>query len=337
MKRQAGEGSAGKSSDMEQLLLEVATCYYELRMTQEEISKRINTSRSTVSRLLDEARECGIVHIRINYPWQRSHDLEQKLVGRFGLREARVLVGKGRQEEELRRGMGDLAARLLDSLVTDNQVLGVSYGRSLASTIAALDPSRKVSMSVVPIIGAVGSENPAFDGPDLVHRFAKAYGAEYRYLPVPLLVEDVRTRDALMQLPTVYETLNIARRADIVILGIGSLSTDVTSGIWKGYLENHQLRRIHQEGAVGYMCGQFYDARGRLLDLEINRRSIGIGVRALTRIESVIAVASGNAKVEAILGAVRGKYTNMLVTDDVTANAALELDNATEPRAHTVR
>lgn len=321
MRDRSGKQSAG---DSDQLVLDVATFYYEQRLTQEQIARRINTSRSTVSRLLEEARERGIVHIKINYPWQRKHDLEEQLVTRFGLHEARVLVARQRPEEEIRRGMGELAARLIDNHVVDDQILGLSYGRSIASTIAALAPSRKVNLTVVPVLGALGSVNPAIDGPDMVRRFADAYGGEYRYLPVPLLLEDVRTRDALAQLPKVYEILNLARRADIVLLGIGALSPEVTSEIWKGYLDERQLLRLKNQGAVGHMCGQFYDAQGQVLDLEVNRRSIGIGIQTLTSIESVIAVASGKAKTEAILGALRGKYLNILVTDDTTASALLE-------------
>lgn len=322
-RKSSGKTQAG---DSDELILDVATFYYEQRLTQEQIAQRINTSRSTVSRLLEEARERGIVHIKINYPWQRKHDLEEQLIARFGLHEARVLVAKQKSEEEIRKGMGELTARLIDHHIDDGQILGISYGRSMSSTIAALAPSRKVELTVVPVIGALGSNNPSIDGPDLVRRFAAAYGGEYRYLPVPLLVEDVRTRDALVQLPQVYETLNLARKADIVLLGIGALSPEVSSEIWKGYLDERQLLRLMGQGAIGHMCGQFYDAQGQVMDIEVNRRSIGIGIQTLTSIESVVAVASGKAKTEAILGALRGKYLNILVTDDATASAILDLD-----------
>jgi deoxyribonucleoside regulator len=314
--------------DSDELLLDVASFYYEQSLTQEEIAQRINTSRSTVSRLLEEARERGIVHIKINYPWQRNRDLEERLVARFGLHEARVLVANQKREEEILKGMGELTAHLIDSNIDDGKILGVSYGRSLLSAVAALAPTRKVAVTVVPVIGALGSDNPSIDGPDLVRRIAVAYGGEYRYLPVPLLVEDTRTRDVLVQLPQVYETLNLARKADIVLLGIGALSPEVSSAIWKGYLDERQLTRLRNQGAIGHMCGQFYDSEGQALDLEVNRRSIGIGIQTLTGIDSVIAVANGKAKTRAILGALRGKYLNNLVTDDVTASAILDLDGS---------
>ena len=328
MKKTMRSSSPNKAApvDLEQTLIDVAILYYEQQLTQEEISQRIGTSRSTISRMLDEARERGIVHIKINYPWRRRNDLEEQLVQRFGLHEARVLVANQRPDEETRRGMGVLAAQLIDSHVRDGQVLGVSYGRSLASTVEALHPGRAVSLTVVPVIGALGSDNPSIDGTDLVRRFAGAYRAEYRYLPVPLLVEDIFTRDALMKLPKVQEILELARHAEIVLMGIGALAHEVSSGIWKGYLDENRLDKLREMGAVGHMCGQFYDAAGKTLDLEVNDRTIGIGIDALSSIDNVIAVASGLRKAEAILGALKGKHLNILVTDDDTAKAILASD-----------
>ncbi len=323
MRRSPAKAIPNESDD---LLIDVAVLYYEERLTQEEISQRIGTSRSTISRMLDEARERGIVHITINYPWRRNHDLEDQLVECFGLHEARVLVANERPEEEIRRGMGVLAAQLIDSHVRGGQVLGVSYGRSLSSTVEALHHSRKVALTVVPVIGALGSDNPSIDGTDLVRRFAGAYGAEYRYLPVPLLVEDPATRDSLLKLPKVQEILDLARNAEIVLMGIGALAPEVSSGIWMGYLDEARLTKLRQIGAVGHMCGQFYDADGKTLDLEVNGRTIGIGIDALSSIHNVIAVASGLRKAEAILGALKGRHLNILVTDDDTAKAILNTD-----------
>jgi deoxyribonucleoside regulator len=328
MKKRVRENSASEKvavGDPDQLILDVAVYYYEQKLTQEEIGKRINVSRSTVSRLLDEARDRGIVQIKVNYPWQRAHDLEQRLISEFGLVDARVLVSKDKTSEEVLKGAGVLAARLLDDSVKDGHVVGLSYGRSVASTIVSLMPTRQLSMTAVQIIGAPGSDDRLIDGSDLVRRFAQAYGCTYRYLPVPLLVEDIRTRDALIQLPQVYETLNLARKANLVLSGIGALAPKISSGIWDGYLNQRELHRLEKHGAVGHMCCQFFDSEGQLLDIEVNDRSIGVGIKALTNVESAIGVATGEGKAASILGALRGRYLNILVTDDAAANAILNL------------
>jgi DNA-binding transcriptional regulator LsrR (DeoR family) len=321
-----------KMSDQEELLVEVACYYYQQNLTQAEIGRRINASRSTVSRLLQQALDAGLVKISINYAWERASDLEQQLIAKFHLHEARVLIGKGRDEEEVRRGMGVLAASVIDSRLKDGTVFGISYGRSLACTIAALHPTRKIAITVVPIIGALGSNNPLIDGPELIRQIAQIYGGDYRYLPVPLLVEDTRTRDALVQSGQIYDLLVLARKAHLALLGIGAPGPDVSSLIWSGYLNERELAHVKEQGAVGHMCGQFFNREGNLLDVELNHRAIGIGIKTLQKIETVIAVAGGEGKAEAILGALRGRYLNLLVTDDLAARKILALASTSLPR-----
>lgn len=312
------------------LLYYVAKLYYEQRRTQLEIAKTVKTSRSTVSRLLQEAVDRKIVSIAINYPWCRNNDLESRICAKFGLRAVRVLDGDEHAEKKIFAGTGKLAAQLIDEHVKDGDILGISYGRSVAYTAAALAPEHKASITAVPIIGALGSDNNAIDGPELVQKFAHAYGGGYAYLPGPLLVKDERTRDALMQVPQIADTLALARKSNIVVIGIGDVSHK--SLIWRGYLDKRGLDWVISRGATGHMCGQFFDENGRVLAISTNRRSIGIGLEALRSIDFVIAVACGKQKAQAILGALRGRYCNALVTDAAAAKEMLELDQKATPR-----
>ncbi len=307
------------------LLVQVAKLYYETNLTQAEIGKRVGTSRSTVSRLLNEAREKGIVQITINYPWERDTKLEYILKKRFGLSDARVLRGFDREMSDIRIGMGRLAAECLDEVVADGVVLGVSYGRSIANTIEQINTTRKVKMTVVQIIGALGSGNPLIEGPDLARELANKYGAQYRYLYAPLVVEDQRTRDLLLQEPYVHETLTMGKQADAVIIGIGALEASTSGLIWTGYLNQKEIAWLRNKGAVGHMCAKLYDAHGEPLDVDLNRRTIAIEIESLRRINTVIAVAGGSEKARAILGAIRGRFLNVLITDDQAAEEILKL------------
>ncbi|NIO68840.1 MAG: helix-turn-helix domain-containing protein, partial [Anaerolineae bacterium] len=76
-----------------ELLAQVASMYYEDNLNQDEIARRIDTSRSTVSRILQEAREAGVVEITVHYPWKTVPEIEEDLIARFHLRQARVLFG----------------------------------------------------------------------------------------------------------------------------------------------------------------------------------------------------------------------------------------------------
>ena len=267
--------------DHTELLAQVASLYYEENLTQGEIARRIGTSRSTISRLLREARANGVVEIIIHYPWKTVSELERELIERFHLRHARVLAGQGRPYQEILRGLGVLAARYLESVLQERSILGISWGTAVHSTVQALRPERKLPITVVQMIGAVGTGDPLIDGPDLARLLANIYGGECRYLHAPVLVEDLSVREALLQEPRIRETLSLARQADVALVGIGSTVPEVSSLLRAGYLEREALMQLRAQGAVGDVCARHYDARGRLLEIEFNQRIVGIELEAL--------------------------------------------------------
>ena len=312
-------------TDRTELLAQVASLYYEDDLTQGEIARRVGTSRSTVSRMLQEAREAGVVEITVHYPWRTVPELEDALRTRFGLRQARVLLGRGRTYEEIVRGLGALAARYVEGTVRADTVLGISWGLAVHSTVRALRPERRLPITVVQMVGAVGEGDPLIDGPDLARLLAGVYGGQYRYLHAPLIVEDVHTRDVLLQEPRIRETLQLARQADVALVGIGAPRPAVYSLLRAGYVDREAIAGLRAQGVAGDICARHYDAAGRVLDIELNQRIVGIELQALHDIDRVIGVAGGEAKAGAILGALRGGHVNVLVTDDAAASRVLAL------------
>jgi DNA-binding transcriptional regulator LsrR (DeoR family) len=321
---------ANQSSTNKDLFAEVATLYYEEHLTQTAISRRLGSSRSTVSRLLRDARNEGVVSIKIHYPYTRNSLLESQLKERFSLADARVLRADKLEKKDILEGTGKLAAVLLSSLIKKHMVLGVSYGRSVEATIRNLQPSHSLDLTVVQILGALGSDNPLIEGANLTRDLADKYNATYRYVYAPLVAKDMRTRDLIIQEPLVEDTLAVGRNAHIALVGIGALgqtpqvdTSETTSLIWRGYLTQQDIDNLKKAGAVGNMCAQFFAADGTLLEHPLNQRSVSIGLEALQKIPTVIAVACGLHKAEAIVSALKGKYVNMLVTNDTTAKEVL--------------
>ena len=308
-----------------ELLAQVASLYYEDDLTQGEIARRVGTSRSTVSRMLQEAREAGVVEITVHYPWRTVPELEDALRVRFGLRQARVLLGRGRPYEEVVRGLGALAARCVEAIVRADTVLGISWGLAVHSTVRALRPERRLPITVVQMVGAVGEGDPLIDGPDLARVLAGVYGGQYRYLHAPLIVEDQHARDVLLQEPRIRETLEQARRADVALVGIGAPHPAVYSLLRAGYVDGEAIVDLRAQGVAGDICARHYDAQGHELDIDLNRRIVGIELEALHEIDQVIGVAGGEAKAGAIQAALRGGHVNVLVTDDAAASNILAL------------
>ncbi|MBP2653432.1 MAG: transcriptional regulator [Firmicutes bacterium] len=310
-----------------ELLSEVARLYYENNMTQNEIAKHIHTSRSTVSRLLQEAREKKVVEIHIHYPWDRSPVLEHQLLTKFGLKDIRILEAQNRRGEETLRGVALLAARYIDSVIKEDSILGISWGKALHNTVEALNPNRKIPIKVVQLFGAA-IPNSQTDGFNVVRKTAAIYGGKCYYIHAPLFVGSSEARDVLIENPHIKETLRIAEEADIIVTGIGSLEPTVSpSQTWLSYLSKEAIEQLKRKGAAGHICAHHYDIMGNVLPLKLHAGIVGVGIELLKKVPVVIGIASGTEKARAIIGALNGKLINTLITDDRTAEKILELSS----------
>ena len=315
---------------MEELdfLSEVARLYYEKNLTQSEISRHIHTSRSTVSRMLQEARDRRVVEIIIHYPWDRSSDIEQELQQKFDLNNVRVLDSRGRRGNEAMRGVALLAARYIAGIVKDGSILGLSWGRMVYQTVQLIQPERDLSIKAVQLFGSA-IPNSKTDGSEVVRQFANKYKGQYYTLHAPLFVENIDLKNLLLQDPHIKETLALAQKADIIVTGIGSLDSSLApSQTWLGYLSKHEIQQLRLRGAVGHICAHHYDIDGQILEIDLHRGIIGAGLTPLHTAPQVIGIASGPEKSRAILGALRGKHINALITDDVTARLLLDQNGA---------
>lgn len=312
--------------DEEQLhnLVASARMYYEQELSQDEIAKALGKSRPTISRMLTTARRLGIVHIEIRPPLTRHVPLERALQERFRLKDARVVTA-GTEEVNSADHLGRAAASYLQSILRDGMTLGVSNGRSLAATARFLQPEVAVHINVVQIIGALGHDNPAIDGPDVARAFAAAYDATCRYLHVPVLVESSVIRQTLMRDRNIAQTLKAGAGADVAVVGVGTLDPTNQSPIFEGLITQKDIVKTRQAGSVGHVCGEFYTATGARAQVELNERTISIGLDAMKRIPTVIAVAGGASKATAIVAGLRGGYFDTLITDDKAAERMLRM------------
>jgi DNA-binding transcriptional regulator LsrR (DeoR family) len=306
-------------------LAQVASLYYDQNKSQQEIAEEFGVSRSAVSRFLTEAREKGIVEIIVHYPWRTSPQLEQELISTFNLKGARVLLRQQKPYEEMLQGLGILAAQYLDNIIHDGMIIGISWGTALYQMIRAMRPRNLPGVEVVQVIGATGAEAVPTDGPILAQLLSNRLGGFARYLHAPLVVDNEASRDTLLQDRNIRETMARAKQADVILVGIGTPNSEVYSLLRAGYLDEAETQRIRATGVVGDVCAQHYSLMGEWLDIDINRRVIGISLDVLAGIDRVIGVAGSSQKGAAILGALRGRYVNVLITDDQAAQKVLAL------------
>ena len=321
-----------RGDQRDELLADVAEMYYVDELTQAQISRQIDMTRSAVSRILTEARSKGIVEINVRRPLRFDTCLEATLQERFQLQRAHVLAGQGTDNyDRLRRQLGLAAAGVLKELLRPQLSCGVAWGTTVSATIEALEVPHPVPMQIVQLVGVLRSNSHAFNAQALVEIMASKLGGEGTYLYSPFIVENAVTAQSIRSIPDVKENLEAGKRCHIALMGIGTVLDPVYSSLYQGgHIGLDTLEELHERGAVGDVGGVHIDINGNAAGGGFNDLMVGIAGPDLLAIPTRLAVAGGVAKAEAILGALRGGYTNLLVTDSETALAVLDKDNETK-------
>ncbi len=300
------------------LLYKIAKAYYEDGLTQDQIGKRFGLSRIKISRLLQQARQSRVVQITITPPTDSFGDLERELEAAFGLDEVIVVSNASGMQSDVVPRLGAAAANYLARCLGDQQVLDLSWGTTLLAMVEALAPQNLPDLRVVQMLGGLGRPESETYGADLTMRMAQTLGARMRLLPAPGIVSSKLVRDALLQDVNIADTLALAARADLAVVGIGAPQPGAVV-MQTGILTETDLAELKALGAVGDIALRFFDADGRPIEHPINDRIIGLDLNQIKAIPHVVGVAGGNGKYEVVRGAVRGHLIDVLITDELTA------------------
>jgi len=309
----------------DEYLSKISHLYYKEGLKQTFIAEKFNISAPTVSRLIQEALDRGIVEIIIRYPSSTVPNLEEKLVEQLHLKDAYVLEKQNRNYENLVADVSQKAALVLEDYLKDGMKLGISLGMAVAATAKAFNPKKRMRCPVARLQGA--NENELQEGTDLAQIFSTRLGGEFSNIPSPWIMKKKEARDMILKEPTVDIAMEIAEKSDIALVGIGTMEPSVSTMVRNRLLTERELILLRKSGVVGEICGKHYDANGNLVDVDINDRTVSIDIRHLRRIDPVIGVAASVHKAEAILGAIQGNFIDVLVTDASAAQKILELQN----------
>ncbi len=303
----------------------ILTLYYVEELTQAEIALRLGLSTAKVNRMLRQAREQGFVDIAIRTPFQHLFDLEARLKAVFGLREAMVLPGVGEGRTPLLNTLGIVAAGFLIERLRDGDVIGISGGTAVNAVVQAIQPSRPFQVEVVPILGAVQGQVTT-DMNYLAAHLAERLGGKAYQLHAPAFVDTREHRDTLHSMGPVKEILDIARRANIALLGIGTVDSETSRFVQFTALSAEDMQHIAAEcHGVGEIGAHVYDIEGRPCAHQFTDRVIGLTLAELQCIPFRIGVAATADKALPIYGALRGGYLHAIITDETAALRVLEL------------
>ncbi|WP_051569306.1 sugar-binding transcriptional regulator [Alkaliphilus transvaalensis] len=305
------------------LAVKVARLYYECNETQEQISKKLKISRPQVSRLLQTAREEGIVEIRINSAYNLHSNLERLLCENFGLKKAIVVPMSTNNLVEIKENLSKVTANYLDEIIADGVTIGIPWGSTLGYVADHLKERKLKNVKVVQLKGGVGKVSSKVNTYNPVINFAIKLNATPYFLPVPSIVEKMEIKEILLSDGKIKEILDLAEESDIAIYPIGRPNPNSVL-VEAGYFSQEDMNRLKDEGAVGDICSRYFNYMGEIFDDDLNGRTIGIDLDKLKNKKYAIAVAGGKEYAESILGALRGQYLNVLITDESAAKRVLK-------------
>lgn len=293
----------------ENLMIKIAWYYYMENLTQQAIANQLGISRMRVIKLLEKARQTGIVQFHISSSYDRRHSLETKLMERYHLKDC-YIVPTNPDASGVNDTIAKAASIYIANHATDHCYINFGYGDTSSRTIEYLAKNLEFSASFVSLTGGVSYYLPTSE--------SNIFNAKLYLIPAPLIMSSKEMADALKEENSVREVVNMIQLASMTIVGIGAMDNDAT--IVKSSILNHNdFLLLNMKGAVGDIICHFIDKDGNLVDTDIDSRLVSLSLDKLNQLENVIGVAAGKHKVSAINSALRGGYLDILITDEDTA------------------
>lgn len=318
---------APKSHDA--LLANVALLYYKEGLTQSDIAHRLGVSRPTVVAYLRQARELGIVDIRIDGLSFAASSLSRELRAAYGLADVFLIdeppgtaANSKDAAQQARRQLAQVGAMAVFDLLEPGDALGVAWGQTIHWLAEEMPRGTVPGLSVYQMIGSMKSPHlPAAE--TLAIRVASNLNAECFTLHAPAILSHRDIADALRREPVIAEQLRALRSLSKTLFSVGNVADD-TQLIQSGIATAEDVRAYARRGAVGVLSARFIDADGKSVEGDLDGRIIGMELADIRAVGNGILVSSGRDKVAAMRAALVGGYARYLVTDKPTGEELLK-------------
>lgn len=301
----------------DKLLTKVAWYYYIEGYTQQEIGEYLSIPRLRVNRLLDKARKAGIIQFSVREGDSKRMIVERELITQFGLKDAFV-VPSPLNEQDINESVAQAAAMYIHERLEKTGYINMGYGDTSSRILNHLANICEFPVNVVSLTGGVNYYLP--------NTRSSIFNAKLYLTPAPLLMASEDIVKAMEQEPSVKQIRHMATLAQMSIVGIGGVDSNATL-LTNGTLNHSDVLLLSMQGAVGDMLCHFIDKDGNVIQSSLERKLMSTPLEQLKEMNNSIGVAGGSTKSEAILAALKGKYLDVLITDETTATNVLRLKN----------
>lgn len=307
--------SSKDANEKMSFLEKVARMYYIAGLSQQEISEQLKIGRSSVARYLSEAKDYGIIQIRITSRVDnfRNSELESRLIEKYKIRDCFITYSNN---NDFNYGV---IPEYLDGILPYSGILGIGGGRTMYNLGNRMwSCERRENLSVVQLTGSLGS----IPETSVTKLWSESLGAKGVYMPAPLLAKDYESKNIILSNPIVRNAYDLIKKVDAAIISIGA--TDINTRVrYLNMFDDINLKEVYEK-SIGDIVFNFYDAFGNFTVKQISDKIIGATAEDYLKIPFKIVVAYGEEKVKALKVALECKYLDVLITDNKTALSILE-------------
>lgn len=320
--RNGEEAGAYVPTEFDDAIMWAAWLYYADEMTQSEIAKTLNVSRATIVNYLQEARERGIVSVRISPQAGSRTTVARALMDKFGL-EGAFVIPSG-DEHNLVQRLGEAGARVLAEQIEDGDTIGVAWGRTVlavADRIALPKPLK--DLTVVQVSGSSTGE-PDFSAELCTSLLSNRIHARCVNLLAPAVLTTRELKAMLLAEPVLKKQFELIHSTNRILFGVGDIGPKSTVRA-SGIASRQEIDDYVARGAAAVIIGRFIDAHGSPIGGDHDERMVGITLDELKQVPSRLCVAGGPTKTAAIAATLEAGYATHFVTDMATGEALLSL------------
>ena len=296
-----------------------AKMYYVVRMTQTEIAEAFGTSKMMVSRMLKRAETEGIVTFKVNSPNKINWEMGKQVKECFPLMKEVLVVMP--EDEDSRKSVAVVAADYVKSLLCENNVIGLSWGKTILEFINEMDVSDVPNLKVVQMSGNfLYTNNYEMMPSNIVKRFGEKTGATPFFFDAPMFVVNEENRTLLMQDPLFQHLEKLFEKMTICIFGVSEISKNATM-VRVGVLQDEDLHELIEKGAVGDVMGFFVDGQGEVVNWSKMSCYMGATLDVVSKAQHAICLATGVDK---------RNITNLVMKRGYCNKAIISYDLASE-------
>ncbi|MED4016562.1 sugar-binding transcriptional regulator [Sutcliffiella cohnii] len=246
--------------------------------------------------------------------------LEEGIKNQLQLRQVVIVPGNSDTSPWVKNEMGRACVASMNRYLKEENIIAVTGGTTISAVAEMMAPeSKNRNLLFVPARGGLG-ENVQNQANTICAAMAEKTKGQYRLLHTP----DELSNDAYQSMiaePSIKEVLTLIKNSSMVVHSIG----DAKMMAMRRKTAPENMKKIEQCMAVAEAFGYYFNSDGEVVH---RVQTVGMQLADLEKIETVIAVAGGASKANAIRAYLKQAPHTILITDE---GAAKELIRETLP------